>query len=132
MHKWVDLSESGYGVSVLNDCKYGFSVHENNIDITLMRAPICPDPTGDIGYNEFTYSLVPLSALGRRRGYPSLPMRLTTRPRLFIPLSVRMTANGLSPLREKALFSMRLKKRRMMTDTFCAYLRHIPQEENAK
>lgn len=80
MHKWVDLSESGYGVSVLNDCKYGFSVHENNIDITLMRAPICPDPTGDIGYNEFTYSLVPHASTWQEAGISELAYALNNPP----------------------------------------------------
>lgn len=80
MHKWVDLSESGYGVSVLNDCKYGFSVHENNIDITLMRAPICPDPTGDIGYNEFTYSLVPHAGTWQEAGISELAYALNNPP----------------------------------------------------
>lgn len=80
MHKWVDLSESGYGVSVLNDCKYGFSVHENNIDITLMRAPICPDPTGDIGYNEFTYSLVPHAGTWQEAGISELAYTLNNPP----------------------------------------------------
>ncbi len=80
MHKWVDLSESGYGVSVLNDCKYGFSVHENNIDITLMRAPICPDPTGDIGYNEFTYSLVPHTGTWQEAGISELAYALNNPP----------------------------------------------------
>ena len=80
MHKWVDLSESGYGVSVLNDCKYGFSVHENNIDITLMRAPICPDPTGDIGYNEFTYSLVPHVGTWQEAGISELAYALNNPP----------------------------------------------------
>lgn len=80
MHKWVDLSESGYGVSVLNDCKYGFSVHENNIGITLMRAPICPDPTGDIGYNEFTYSLVPHAGTWQEAGISELAYALNNPP----------------------------------------------------
>lgn len=80
MHKWVDLSESGYGVSVLNDCKYGFSVHENNIDITLMCAPICPDPTGDIGYNEFTYSLVPHAGTWQEAGISELAYALNNPP----------------------------------------------------
>lgn len=80
MHKWVDLSESGYGVSVLNDCKYGFSVHENNIDITLMRAPICPDPTGDLGYNEFTYSLVPHAGTWQEAGISELAYALNNPP----------------------------------------------------
>jgi alpha-mannosidase len=25
-HKYIDLSEYGYGVAMLNDCKYGFAV----------------------------------------------------------------------------------------------------------
>ncbi len=58
-HKWADLSEGGYGVSILNDCKYGYNVHDNIMKITLMRGPVCPDPLGDIGINSFRYSLYP-------------------------------------------------------------------------
>lgn len=80
MHKWVDLSESGYGVSILNDCKYGCAVHENDIGITLMRAPICPDPTGDIGYNEFVYSLVPHAGTWQEAGISELSYALNNPP----------------------------------------------------
>lgn len=58
-HKWADLSEGGYGVSIINDCKYGYNVHENVMKITLMRGPICPDPQGDIGVSTFRYSIYP-------------------------------------------------------------------------
>lgn len=58
-HKWADLSEGGYGVSLLNDCKYGYDIKDNVMRITLMRAPNCPDPVGDHGINTFTYSLYP-------------------------------------------------------------------------
>lgn len=58
-HKWADLSEGGYGVSILNDCKYGYNVYTNVMKITLMRGPICPDPTGDIGISTFRYSFYP-------------------------------------------------------------------------
>lgn len=58
-HKWADLSEGGYGVSILNDCKYGYNVRDNMMKITLMRGPVCPDPTGDIGRSTFRYSLYP-------------------------------------------------------------------------
>ena len=58
-HKWADLSEGDYGVSILNDCKYGYDIHENNMRITLMRSPNCPDRTADWGVNTFTYSLYP-------------------------------------------------------------------------
>jgi alpha-mannosidase len=57
--KWVDLSEGDYGVSLLNDCKYGHDIHDNIIRITLLRSPTMPDPTADFGEHQFKYSLYP-------------------------------------------------------------------------
>ena len=58
-HKWVDLSEGDYGVSLLNDCKYGHDVKANVLRLTLLRATTSPDPDADRGRHEFTYSLFP-------------------------------------------------------------------------
>jgi alpha-mannosidase len=58
-HKWVDLSEGSYGVSLLNDCKYGHDIHDNVIRLTLLRSPTVPDPEADQGEHRFTYSLLP-------------------------------------------------------------------------
>ena len=58
-HKWVDLSEGGYGVSLLNDCKYGHDVQDNVIRLTLLRSPTAPDPEADQGEHRFVYSLLP-------------------------------------------------------------------------
>jgi alpha-mannosidase len=58
-HKWADLSEGGYGVSLLNDCKYGYDIKDNTMRLSLLRAPTCPDRTGDHGTNTFVYSLYP-------------------------------------------------------------------------
>jgi alpha-mannosidase len=58
-HKYVDLSDNGYGVALLNDCKYGFRILENVIDMNLLRAPKSPDPAADIREHRFTYSLLP-------------------------------------------------------------------------
>jgi len=57
--KWVDLSEGDYGVSVLNDCKYGHDIKDNVIRISLLRSPTMPDPEADQGEHRFTYSLLP-------------------------------------------------------------------------
>jgi len=57
--RWADLSESGYGVSILNDCKYGYDVLGNVLRITLLRGTDYPDPNADQGSHEFTYSLLP-------------------------------------------------------------------------
>ncbi|GAB4556942.1 MAG: alpha-mannosidase [Anaerolineae bacterium] len=59
VHKWADLSEGDYGVSLLNDCKYGNDVHDNVLRLSLLRSPNFPDPHADEGHHEFTYSLYP-------------------------------------------------------------------------
>ncbi|SIR30860.1 alpha-mannosidase [Halanaerobium kushneri] len=56
-HKWADLSEYNYGVSLLNDCKYGYDIKNNVMRITLLKGGLYPDPKADLGEHEFTYSL---------------------------------------------------------------------------
>jgi alpha-mannosidase len=58
-HKWADLSEPGYGVALLNDCKYGYDITGNVIRLSLLRAPTWPDPVADRGHHRFTYRLLP-------------------------------------------------------------------------
>ncbi|KAJ3326548.1 Alpha-mannosidase 2C1, partial [Blyttiomyces sp. JEL0837] len=48
-HRFGDLSEFGYGVAIVNDCKYGYSCKDNVMRLTLLRAPKAPDDTCDIG-----------------------------------------------------------------------------------
>lgn len=60
-HKWIDISEGNYGISLLNDCKYGHSVIENTISLTLLRSPTFPDKYADRGNHLFTYSILPHS-----------------------------------------------------------------------
>ncbi len=57
-HKWADLSEPKFGVSLLNDCKYGYSCDEGKLSISLLRAATHPDPKADIGKHKFTYSIL--------------------------------------------------------------------------
>ena len=59
--KWADLSEPGYGVALLNDCKYGYDVEGNVMRLSLLRSPVSPDPVADKGRHEFTYALLPHS-----------------------------------------------------------------------
>ena len=58
-HKWADLSETGFGVALLNDCKYGYSTHGNVMRLSLIRAPTHPDPEADQGEHSFRYALLP-------------------------------------------------------------------------
>ena len=58
-HRWADLSERNYGVSILNDCKYGHDIKDNVMRITLIKGAVRPDYLQDQGLHEFTYSLLP-------------------------------------------------------------------------
>ncbi|CAG8501332.1 3725_t:CDS:10, partial [Dentiscutata erythropus] len=58
-HKFADLSEYGYGVALLNDCKYGYATHGNVMRLSLLRSPKAPDYYCDIGVHEFKYALFP-------------------------------------------------------------------------
>ena len=56
---WADLSESDYGVSLLNDCKYGYDAQPNQLRLTLLRSSRWPDPNADRGDHNFCYALYP-------------------------------------------------------------------------
>lgn len=57
--KWMDMSEGHYGVSLLNDCKYGHSALDGVMTLTLIKAGIEPNPTADQEEHTFTYALYP-------------------------------------------------------------------------
>ena len=58
---WADLTDRkiNYGVSILNDCKYGYDAKPNQLRLTLLRASVWPDPKSDRGIHNFTYAIYP-------------------------------------------------------------------------
>lgn len=58
-HKWADLSENGYGISLLNDCKYGHNIKDNAMKLSLLKSSKAPDTEADMGEHTFIYSLYP-------------------------------------------------------------------------
>jgi alpha-mannosidase len=83
--RWIDLSERDYGVSLLNDCKYGHDVVEHTMRLTLIKSAISPDAAADIGEHAFTYSLLPhagdwfaagTQVQAQRLNTPVLPLRV--------------------------------------------------------
>jgi alpha-mannosidase len=58
-HRFIDMSEPGFGVALLNDAKYGHSAKGNVLGMSLVRGPIYPDPLADEGEQTFTYALYP-------------------------------------------------------------------------
>lgn len=58
-HQWADLSDAGYGVSLLNDSKYGYDIKDHVMRLSLLKGATFPDPDCDIGTHQFVYSLYP-------------------------------------------------------------------------
>jgi len=58
-HRWADLSEPAYGVSVLNDSKYGFSTCGNLMRLSLLRSPKAPDAHADMGTHTIRWAIFP-------------------------------------------------------------------------
>ncbi len=57
--KYADISDGGYGIAVLNDCKYGHSVRRGRLTLSLIKASEYPNKFIDDDVHEFTYSLLP-------------------------------------------------------------------------
>ena len=58
-HKWSDMSETGGGIALINEGKYGIGARNNEMSLSLLRATIRPDPTSDIGRHHFSYLIYP-------------------------------------------------------------------------
>ncbi len=59
VHKWLDISEDDFGVSVINDCKYGCSVQDGVIGVSMLKSGIYPNPEADKEFHDFTFSIYP-------------------------------------------------------------------------
>ncbi|MCI8440937.1 MAG: alpha-mannosidase [Provencibacterium sp.] len=55
-HRYTALCDSAHGAAVLNDCKYGVSMLEGDIRLTLLRAPAAPEMRADNRTHRFTYA----------------------------------------------------------------------------
>lgn len=83
--KWLDVSEYGYGVALMNDCKYGAGVKGTDVNLSLLRAPKSPDPQADQGEHRFTYSLFPHKGDFRESGVIEESYELNV-PLLCVPV----------------------------------------------
>lgn len=84
-HRWVDLSEQGYGVALLNDGKYGHDIHDATIRLSLLRSPTYPDPEADQGAHDITYSLLPHLGEGARPEIITHAYALNRPPVVYAP-----------------------------------------------
>ena len=84
--KWMDFSEGRYGVSLLNDCKYGHSVRDGVVSLTLIKSGIEPNPVADQEEHLFTYALYPHAGSWRDAG--------TVRESYFLNQPLRAAEGG--------------------------------------
>lgn len=108
-HRFADLSEPGFGVAILNDAKYGHSIKGNVLGLSLVRAPIYPDPQADEGAQSFTYALLPHAGGWHEGGVREEALDLNqpvlalatagVEPGLYRPLAVEGIAAGLAGLK---------------------------------
>ncbi|MEG4985589.1 alpha-mannosidase [Microcoleus sp. BR0-C5] len=86
--RWTDISNDGFGVSLLNDCKYGCDLQPNQIRLTLLRGSTWPDEQADVGVSEFTCAVYPHAGNWQeadtvRQGYElNLPLLVKVLPKL--------------------------------------------------
>jgi alpha-mannosidase len=61
-HRFVDVAEPDFGVAILNDGRYGHSVFDGAVRVSLARAANYPDPNADRGRHEVTLAIRPHGA----------------------------------------------------------------------
>ncbi|MGO1921020.1 MAG: alpha-mannosidase [Microbacterium sp.] len=100
-HRWVHVGEHGFGVAVANDATYGHDITSapredgeaggtvTNVRLSLLRAPLYPDPEADQGEHTFRVSIRPDASIADavREGY-----------RLNLPTRQVVGAQGVAPL----------------------------------
>jgi alpha-mannosidase len=77
-HRFADLSEHGFGVALLTDCKYGYSTLGGEMRISLLRSASVPDPEADAGSHRFTYAVMPHAGGWREAGVVAEAARFAT------------------------------------------------------
>src|SRR5256885_12852657 len=91
-HRWADLSEYGFGATLLSDCKYGYSCYANELRMSLLRSPKSPDPEADMGAHEFAYALMPHDGSWRAAGVVAEALRFNV-PFLWVADAPRSLAS---------------------------------------
>lgn len=116
-HKWSAISETRRGVALLNDCKYGLSTGEGAMRLTLAKGGLHPDPRGDRGGHDFTYTFLPYNGPFTapaviRPGYElNLPLRAgggEERESLLQVLSAQLVLEAMKPAEDGRGFIVRL------------------------
>ena len=110
-HKWADLSEGGFGVSLLNDCKYGYSIKNQTMSLSLIKSGIDPNPEADKEEHFFTYSILPHEG-DFKEGYTVLEAY-----KLNVPLMVSCEEGSLSEKKEVEMSFAKVDAKNVIIET---------------
>ena len=94
-HKWADLSEHGFGVALLTESKYGYSVFGNEMRITLLRSSKLPDSNADMGQHQFAYAIMPHNGSWQEAGVVAEAYKFNV-PMLWSKVAANDTALSMS------------------------------------
>ncbi|RRD50918.1 glycoside hydrolase family 38 C-terminal domain-containing protein [Arachnia propionica] len=85
--RWLLVEEPGYGAALLNDSTHGHDVQPLadgvRVSLSLMRAPVFPDPSADRSFRSLSYSLLTdadVVSAAEEGQTLNLPPRLVTAP----------------------------------------------------
>jgi alpha-mannosidase len=108
-HRYTALTDGAHGAAVLNDGKYGVNVVDNEIRLTLLRAPMMPDMKADQGNHRFTYSFYPFgqsfaqsdivcqaAELNEQPIIGSVQKQIENRP-VFVPMQKNIVVETIKP-----------------------------------
>lgn len=97
-HKWADLSENDYGVSLLNDCKYGHDIKDDVMRLTLIKSATSPNEDADREIHHFTYAIYPHAGDWRKARTVQMGYQLNC------PVTSRVVNKQTGPLPEALSF----------------------------
>ncbi|PPA70466.1 alpha-mannosidase [Jeotgalibacillus proteolyticus] len=97
-HKWAALAEPYYGISLMNNSKYGYSIKENVLALSLLKGAVHPDPLADIGSHHFVYSIYPFSGQTNKQD--------VEREVTYLNSPLRVVAGSVHPDFQQSLFSL--------------------------
>lgn len=84
MQKWVSVHEQNFGISIINDSKYGASVKPGDIGLSLLKAPRYPSEVADIGRQQFRYGIMPYTGTLADSATFSEAYQLNNPPQVYV------------------------------------------------
>ncbi|MBD2652690.1 alpha-mannosidase [Synechocystis sp. FACHB-383] len=96
---WFSLTDQteNYGVSLLNNCKYGCDVKENLMRLTLLRSSVWPDANADRGKHQFSYYFYPHPGDWRSAKTVAMGYGIHRLLRPYFPKNLNATSNQSEP-----------------------------------